>query len=114
MHHVLVLTALAFLAVVGAALAGPAEERASGRLARMDRASRTVVVRQGAHELTFVLAATTRVVQDGRTLSPDELASEVGHTVKVRYSTDTGASVARQIDVEPTPTSTPATAPPAA
>ncbi len=108
MHHVLVLTALAFLAVAGAALAGPAEARASGCLARVDRASRTVVVRQDEDELTFVLAATTRVVQDGRTVSPDALTSEVGHAVQVRYSTDTGASVAQQIDVAPAPTSTPA------
>lgn len=114
MHHVLVLTALAFLAMVGAALAGPADAWASGRLARVDRVSRTVVVRQGDEELTFVLAATTRVVQDGRTLSPDALTSEVGHAVQVRYSTDTGASVAQQIDVAPVPTSTPAAAPPAA
>ena len=82
------LTAVGFLAVAGAAFAGPAKPHAawaSGRIARVDSAARSVVVTQGAHEMTFVLAANAQLVQGGATLSPGDLDADVGRAVKVRY-----------------------------
>jgi hypothetical protein len=103
MQRTSLLTAVGFFALAGAALAGPATKThtawASGRIARVDSAAHSVVVKQGTHELTFVLAANATLVQGGKTLSPGDLASDVGRAVKVRYSSTAGSKVADRVEV---------------
>ena len=107
MQRTSLLTAIGFLAIAGAALAGPAAKThtawASGRIARVDSTARSVVVKQGTHELSFVLAANAVVMQGGKTLSPGDLASDVGRAVKVRYSATAGSKVADRVEVAQAP-----------
>jgi hypothetical protein len=105
-------TALGVLVVSGMASAAPAkapEAWASGSLDRFDPSTQSVVVKQGTHEMTFVLAADAHLTQGKKSVTPAELGSEVGHTVKVRYTTSGTQRIADRVEVAdatPAPTKT--------
>ena len=90
------LTAVTLFALAGAAFAGPAphEMWASGKIARVDGAARSVVVSQGKHEMTFVLSPKAQLMQGKKSLSATDLNADVGRAVKVRYSISAGSKVA--------------------
>lgn len=99
-------TALGVLVLSGMASAAPAkapEAWASGHLARFDSTAQSVVVTQGAHEMTFVLASDALVTQGKKALQPGDLSSDVGRKVKVRYTATGGTKVADRVEVEARP-----------
>lgn len=95
-------TALGILAVAATTFAATPkthEAWVTGQIERFDAASNSVVVKQGAHELTFVLASDVSVVQGKETLQPRDLAGDVGRQAKIRYTTAAGSRVAHVIQV---------------
>ena len=99
-------TALGVLVVSGMASAAPAkapEAWASGSLDRFDPSTQSVVVKQGTHEMTFVLASGAHVMQGKKVLQPNDLSGDVGRKVKVRYTATGGTKVADRVEVEARP-----------
>jgi len=89
------------------AQAAPKPVWATGTIEKFDAKAKTVVVKQGTHEMTFVLASAAEVVQGKKTMTPADLASDVGRTVKIRYTTHGSTRTADRIEVT-TPASVPA------
>lgn len=101
MRRLSTFTALGVL-VAGMAYAAPTKSQeawASGNLDRFDAAARSVVVKQGTHEMTFVLASDAHVMQGKKTLQPSDLSGDVGRKVKVRYTANGATKVADRIEV---------------
>ena len=65
----------------------------------VDEVARSVVVKQGSHEMTFVLASDAHLLQGKKTLQTSDLAGDIGHHVKVRYTMNAGNKVADRIEV---------------
>jgi hypothetical protein len=96
---------LGMLALAATSFAAPAktpESWASGKLERVDPATKAVVVKQGAHEMTFTLTSDAHLVQGKKTLQASDLTSDVGHYVKVRYTMDGSTKLADRIEVAAT------------
>jgi hypothetical protein len=106
------LATVGLLALAATTFAGPAkphETWASGKIERVDTGAKSLVVTQGTHEMTFVLAADAHLTQGKKSVTPAELGSEVGHTVKVRYTTSGTQRIADRVEVAdatPAPTKT--------
>ena len=64
------------------------------------RRHRSVVVKQGTHEMTFALATDEHLMQGTKTLQPADLAGDIGHRVKVRYTLDGATKRADRIEVQ--------------
>ena len=105
------LIALGILALATTTFAAPAKPReawATGKIERVDTAAKSVVVKQGTHEMTFVLADNAHVMQGKTMLQAADLASGVGRQAKVRYTTSAGTKLADRIEVSAvTPAATP-------
>lgn len=99
----MVLGILAIAATAFAAPAKPYEAWASGQLERVDTTAKSVIVKQGMHEMTFVLGSAVQLTEGKKALQKAELPQAVGHHVKVRYTITDGAKVADRIDVSDTP-----------
>ena len=56
-------------------------------------------MKQGSHEMTFALANDAQLVHGTTALSLDDLSSNVGRPVKVRYSTAAGTKLASRVEV---------------
>ena len=96
------LTTLGILALCASTFAAPAKPRqtwAAGQLERFDPSSKTVVVKQGTHEMTFVLASDARLMQGKTTLQANDLTTDVGRQVKVRYTKNASTLTADRIEV---------------
>jgi hypothetical protein len=96
---------LGMLALAATSFAAPpkaTEAWASGQLERYDPAAKSVVVKQGAHEMTFALKSDAHLVQGKKTLQASDLTSDVGHYVKVRYTMDGSTKLADRIEVAAT------------
>ena len=96
---------LGMLALAATSFAAPAktpESWASGKLERVDPATKAVVIKQGAHEMTFTLKSDAHLVQGKKTLQASDLSSDVGHNVKVRYTMDGSTKLAHRIEVATT------------
>jgi hypothetical protein len=110
-----VFTALGIMAITATTFAGPAKTKeawVTGQIEAFDGASRSVVVKQGTHELTFVLASDVSLTRGQKTLQAGDLTGNVGRQVKIRYTTTAGTKVADRIEVsESAPAHSP-TAPP--
>ncbi len=103
--------ALAIAATTVAAQARAPEAWASGQVERFDAASRTVIVKQGTHEMTFVLGPDVHLMEGRTAFQPNDLAGDVGRHVKVRYTVNAGTKTADRIELSgharaPTRTST--------
>ena len=109
---VAILGTLALTATVFATPAKPKEEWASGQIARVDTAAKSVVVKQGTHEMTFVLASDAQLMAGKKTFQVADLANDVGRHVKVRYTAQSGTNTANRLEiVEATPAKSTATKP---
>ena len=90
---------LAIAATSFAAQAKAKDAWVTGHIDRFDPVSKSVVVKQGTHELTFVLAGDAHVMQGKTSLQPSDLAADVGREVKVRYTMNAGTRLADRIEV---------------
>ena len=81
------LSALGLVALAGSAAAQPlpTEIWAGGVIVKVDSAARTVDVRQGASEQTYVLAANAEIKDGNKTVT--ELGAAVGQQVRLKYVT---------------------------
>lgn len=95
-------TTLGILAIAATSFAGPVKARgawATGHLDHFDAAARSVVIKQGGHQMTFTLAQDARVMQGKKALEVGDLSGDIGRQVKVRYTGTGSAKVAEQIVV---------------
>lgn len=102
MRRLSAFTALGILAVAATTYAAPGkapEVWASGNIVRFDATAKSVVVKQGTHEMTFVLAPDAHLMQGKKALQPGDLDADVGRQVKVRYTTKGTTKTADRIDV---------------
>jgi hypothetical protein len=90
---------MAFTASTFAAPAKPREAWATGQIDHVDQAARSIVVKQGSHDMTFVLAPNATILEGKKTLQTSDLAGDVGHHVKVRYTMNGDSKVADRIEV---------------
>jgi hypothetical protein len=92
---------LAILALAVTASAAPAKKEtwASGQIAKVDTAARSVVVKQGKHEMTFAIAPDATLTQGATTIQLSDLASDTGKPVKVRYTLNGTAKTADRVQV---------------
>jgi hypothetical protein len=93
---------LGTLLVAASAFAAPAKTSqawSTGVLQTFDPSARSLVVKQGSHEMTFELAPAARILEGKATLKPDELTKNVGHEVKIRYTIANAVKVADRVEV---------------
>jgi hypothetical protein len=96
---------LGMLAIAAASFAAPAKAReawAAGSLEKFDATAKSVVVKQGTHEMTFALATDAHLMQGKKALQPNDLAGDIGHRVKVRYTLDGATKRADRIEIQGT------------
>jgi hypothetical protein len=113
MRRTSIAATVGMLALAATSFAAPAktpESWASGKLERVDPATKAVVLKQGTHELTFTLTSDAHLMQGKKTLQASDLTNDVGRNVKVRYRMEGGTKVADRIEVATT--TTPAAKPP--
>lgn len=61
---------------------------AGGTIVKADAAARTITVKQGLDEQTYVLAADAAVVAGKKAVAATELASSIGQRVTIKYALD--------------------------
>lgn len=93
---------LAFAATTYAGPGKPKEAWASGRIERVDASAKSVVLKQGTHEMTFVLAPEAHLMQGKKALQPGDLVRDVGSQVTIRYTTNGTTKLADRIEVADT------------
>jgi hypothetical protein len=106
MRRSTVLSTVVALGIAASAFAAPVRGKAvpawaSGQIERFDQSTQTLVVKQGAHEMTFVLAANAKVSMGKQTVPATDLTRESGRRVKVQYVLDAGQRKASRIEVSP-------------
>jgi len=99
---------LGILALAVTASAAPAKKEAwaSGQVGSVDTAARSVVIKQGKHEMTFTVAPDATVTQGATTVQLADLAADTGKPVKVRYTMNGTAKTADRIEIGAAPTTT--------
>lgn len=105
MHRTPILATAGLLALAATTFAAPAkphEAWASGRIERVDTSSKSLVVTQGTHEMTFVLAADAHMTQGKKSVTAADLSGDIGRAVKVRYTTSGSQRIADRVDVAET------------
>ena len=92
---------LAILALAVSASAGSAKKEAwaSGHIGSVDTSARSVVVKQGKHEMTFAVAPDATLTQGATTIQLNDLASDTGKPVKVRYTMNGTMKTADRVEV---------------
>jgi hypothetical protein len=96
---------LAFVGMVGlsaAASAAPAKHPAAwatGRIERFDAGTKTLVLAQGKHDMTFTLAPDAHILQGKKALSTADLGSDVGRPVRVQYTMAGATRTAQRVQV---------------
>lgn len=95
---VAVIGGIALTAVTFAA-AKPKEEWASGQIERVDMTAKSLVVKQGTHEMTFVLAPDAQLMLGKKSLQTSELSNDIGKRVKVRYTTQGATRTANRLEL---------------
>ncbi len=83
------------------AFAAPAKKEswATGQIGSVNTAARSVVVKQGKHEMTFNLVPDATLTQGATTIQLAELAADTGKTVKVRYTLSGATKLADRVQV---------------
>ena len=84
------------------AAAKPHEDWAAGKIERFDASANTVVVKQGSHEMTFVLAPDAHVMLGKKAVQTADLASDAGRQARVRYTTQSDKKIADRIEIQET------------
>ena len=92
---------LGILALAVTASAAPAKKEAwaSGHIGSVDTSARSVVVKQGKHEMTFAVAPDATLTQGATTIQLNDLASDTGKPVKVRYTMNGTTKTADRLEV---------------
>lgn len=90
---------LALASIAGAATPAAKPAWASGHLGSVDTAAHSVVVKQGKHEMTFQLAPDATVTQGKTTIQANDLSSDIGKPVKVRYTLNGATKLADRLEV---------------
>jgi hypothetical protein len=83
------------------AFAAPAKKEAwaTGQIGSVDAAARSIVVKQGKHEMTFTLAPDATLTQGATTIQLSDLAADTGKPVKIRYTVNGTSKVADKVQV---------------
>lgn len=76
---------------------------AAGKIQSFDASAKTLVVKQGSHDMTFVLAPTAQLLQGKKAIQASDLTSDVGRNVKIRYAMSAGARSADRVEVSEPP-----------
>ena len=84
------------------AAAKPHEEWAAGKIERFDASANTVVLKQGNHEMTFVLAPDAHVMVGKKAGQAADLAGDTGKQARVRYTTQSDKKTADRIEIQET------------
>ncbi|HTM31781.1 MAG TPA: hypothetical protein VL263_10760 [Vicinamibacterales bacterium] len=95
---VLFAAALAF-----AAPAKPHEAWGAGVIEKVDPAARSLVLKQGAHEMTFAVADAAQVLEGKTSRTLEDLSKDVGRQAKVRYMMTGGTKTADRVEVSTRP-----------
>jgi len=92
---------LGILALAVTASAAPAKKEAwaSGHIGSVDTSARSVVVKQGKHEMTFAVAPDATLTQGATTIQLNDLAADTGKPVKVRYTMNGTTKTADRVEV---------------
>ena len=75
---------------------------ASGQIKSVDGTAQTVVVTQGSHEMSFVIAPNAHLMDGKKTLQTKDLAQDVGRSVKVRYEAVANTKTADLVELTAT------------
>jgi hypothetical protein len=70
-----------------------------GVIKTFDPRARSLVVRQGAHQMTFAISPAAQVLEGPASLDPDDLSKNVGRRVKVRYAIVNDVKIADRIEI---------------
>ena len=84
------------------AAAKPHETWAAGKIERFDASANTVVMKQGSHEMTFVLAPDAHVMLGKKAGQTADLATDTGKQARVRYTTQSDKKIADRIEIQET------------
>ena len=90
-------------ALVLAAPARPREAWGAGVIEKVDPAARSLVLQQGAHEMTFAVAETAQVLEGKTPRTLEDLSKAIGRQVKVRYTMSDGTKTADRVEVSTRP-----------
>ena len=74
-----------------------------GVIKTFDPAARSLVLRQGLHQMTFALSPDARIVDGLAPLGPTDLLKNLGRQVKVRYAIVNEMKVADRVEFSRTP-----------
>lgn len=85
--------------VLAASAAGPAIWGV-GVIKTFDPSARSLVVRQGLHQMTFALSPEASILDGLVVLRPSDLLKNVGRPVKVRYAIVNEVKVADRIEMK--------------
>jgi len=93
--------ALAATTAFAAPAKAPAKKEAwaTGQIGSVNAAARSVVVKQGKHEMTFALAPDATLTQGATTIQLTDLAADAGKPVKVRYTLNGTTKTADRVQV---------------
>ena len=61
------------------------EKWATGQVERYDASTSTLVLKQAAHEMTFMLASNAKLTEGKKAITGADLGGLVGHEARVRY-----------------------------
>ena len=103
MRRISVVTTVGVLLIAATSYAAPAKTRevwATGSLGRLDATTKSIVVNQGKHEMTFVLGPDAKLMEGKKVLQQSDLSSDIGRRVKVRYTANGTSKIADRIEIE--------------
>lgn len=97
----LLLSVLSLATVAGSAAAQPlpSELWAGGVIVKVDSAARTVDVRQGEHQQTYVIAADAEVKDGKKAVDAASLSSSIGQQVRLKYSSTGETRTAQRVNL---------------
>ena len=90
-------------ALASAAPAKPHAAWGAGVIEKVDPAARSLVLKQGAHEMTFAVAETAQVLEGKTSRSLEDLSRDIGRQAKVRYMITGGTKTADRVEVSTHP-----------
>ena len=102
MRRISFVTTLGILLIATTSFAAPTKARemwATGSLVRLDAATKSIVVKQGTHELTFVLGPDAKLMEGKRTLQQSDLTTDIGRNVKIRFMASGTSKIADRVEI---------------
>ena len=99
-------SALGLLTLAGAAVAQPlpAQIWGGGVIVKVDTAARTIAVRQGTADTTYVIAESAEIKDGKKAVQASDLATTVGQQVRVFYATTGDTRTASKVTLLGIPT----------